>query len=42
MEKAREVMAQVFARRGRTWGDSDELILNYAGETSQAVESLTI
>jgi len=38
LEKARQVMSQVYARRGRTWGDADEMILKYAGETSPLVE----
>jgi len=38
MDKAREVMAQVFARRRRTFSDLDEMILNYAAETAADVE----
>jgi hypothetical protein len=38
LDKAREVMSQVYARRGRTWSDGDEFILRYASDTSQLVE----
>ena len=37
-EKARQVITQVYARRGRVWSDEDEAMLRYAAETSEQVE----
>jgi UDP-N-acetylglucosamine diphosphorylase/glucosamine-1-phosphate N-acetyltransferase len=38
MEKAREVMAHVFSRRGRTWTEEDQAMLEYAAATAADVE----
>jgi len=38
LEKAREVMSLVYARRGRSWSEADEAMLNHAVETSRIVE----
>ena len=38
MEKAREVMKQVYSRRGRTWDEDDETLLKIAAESAKQVE----
>jgi UDP-N-acetylglucosamine diphosphorylase/glucosamine-1-phosphate N-acetyltransferase len=37
-EKARQVITQVYARRGRVWDDEDDKILRYAIEAGERVE----
>jgi UDP-N-acetylglucosamine diphosphorylase/glucosamine-1-phosphate N-acetyltransferase len=37
-EKARQVITQVYARRGRVWSDEDDKILKYAIEAGERVE----
>lgn len=38
LEKAREVMKQVYSRRGRTWDAEDEAMLKIAAESAKQVE----
>jgi UDP-N-acetylglucosamine diphosphorylase/glucosamine-1-phosphate N-acetyltransferase len=38
MEKARDVMKQVYSRRGRTWDEDDETLLKIAAESAKQVE----
>ncbi len=38
LEKAREVMKQVYSRRGREWGEEDEAMLKIAAESARQVE----
>jgi hypothetical protein len=38
MEKAREVMNQVFALGGKNWTEEDQAILEYAAATAEDVE----
>jgi UDP-N-acetylglucosamine diphosphorylase/glucosamine-1-phosphate N-acetyltransferase len=38
MEKAREVISQVFGRRGKDWNEGDEMLFNYAAETAREIE----
>ena len=38
IDKAREVMSQVYARRGRIWGDEDEAMLQYAVESVRELQ----
>jgi len=37
-EKAREVMAQVYSRRGRNWNEEDEKIVDYVAATAAGIE----
>jgi UDP-N-acetylglucosamine diphosphorylase/glucosamine-1-phosphate N-acetyltransferase len=37
-EKAREVMGQVYSRRGRNWSDEDEKIVDYVAATAAGIE----
>lgn len=39
-EKAKEVITQVFGRRGRQWTATDEHLLKYAAETAELVEKV--
>ena len=39
-DKAREVMTQVFGRRGRTWTDADQFAMDYVTETAANVEGV--
>ena len=39
LDKAAEVMTQVFARRGRSWTADDEAVNRYVAETARAVET---
>ena len=38
MEKGREVMTEVFSRRGRNWTEEDQAMLEYAAATAEHVE----
>lgn len=38
-EKAREMMIQVYKRRGREWGTGDDTMMDYAATTAGSVES---
>jgi hypothetical protein len=38
LEKARQVISQVYARRGRVWDQDDEKILKYAQDAGERVE----
>jgi UDP-N-acetylglucosamine diphosphorylase/glucosamine-1-phosphate N-acetyltransferase len=38
LEKARQVMRQVYSRRGKNWEDQDEVLLNYVMEAKDQVE----
>ena len=39
LEKAKEVMASVFTRRNRRWGEDDEALLQYVAQTAPMVEA---
>jgi len=38
LDKAREVMSQVYARRGRIWGEDDEALFQYAVESVRELQ----
>jgi hypothetical protein len=39
LDKAREMMKQMYSRRGRTWDEEDETQLKLAMESAKEVES---
>jgi hypothetical protein len=40
LDKAREVMKQVYSRRGRGWDEEDEILLKFAVESAKQVEEI--